>query len=241
METRAAAGDRADLAAPLRDLPIKIAAGTRHPRLHRGEGDGPRRRAHPGRRRLHQPPHEAHEAAVGPDHRLRARRRQGQPRPAASCAARSRRRRPTTPMWSKACLRARSPIPAGPRSRPWPIRRGPRSSTSSPTVPAATPSPRATNSTSATSPGGARSRRARPTPGADEVDRVIPDGASTTTTTVPAGAANAAAGRGRLGRGFDASEGTNKDPLKNKTFDLSNPKNVPTSASALTFRLRRGM
>ena len=38
---------------------------------------------------------------------------------------------------------------------------------------------------------------------------------------MPAGAA------GRLGRGFDASEGTDKDPLKNKTFDLSNPKNVP--------------
>ena len=29
-------------------------------------------------------------------------------------------------------------------------------------------------------------------------------------------------------RGFDASEGTSRDPLKNKTFDLSNPKNVPT-------------
>jgi UPF0755 protein len=32
---------------------------------------------------------------------------------------------------------------------------------------------------------------------------------------------------GRPGRGFDASEGTDKDPLKNKTFDLNNPKNVP--------------
>ena len=67
--------------------------------------------------------------------------------------------------------------------------------------------------------------KSRPTPGVDEVDRVIPDGAST--TTVPAGAANALP-TGRLGRGFDASEGTNKDPLKNKTFDLSNPKNVPS-------------
>jgi UPF0755 protein len=44
-----------------------------------------------------------------------------------------------------------------------------------------------------------------------------------------ANALPAAGGRptGRVGRGFDASEGTNKDPLKNKTFDLSNPKNVP--------------
>ena len=28
-------------------------------------------------------------------------------------------------------------------------------------------------------------------------------------------------------RGFDASEGTDKDPLKNKSFDLNSPKNVP--------------
>jgi UPF0755 protein len=28
-------------------------------------------------------------------------------------------------------------------------------------------------------------------------------------------------------RGFDASEGTARDPLKNKTFDLNTPKNVP--------------
>ncbi|NIX77074.1 endolytic transglycosylase MltG [Microvirga terricola] len=28
-------------------------------------------------------------------------------------------------------------------------------------------------------------------------------------------------------RAFDASEGTDKDPLKNKTYDLNNPKNVP--------------
>ena len=32
---------------------------------------------------------------------------------------------------------------------------------------------------------------------------------------------------GRRVRGFDASEGTDRDPLKNKTFDLTNPKNVP--------------
>jgi UPF0755 protein len=34
-------------------------------------------------------------------------------------------------------------------------------------------------------------------------------------------------GRQARARGFDASEGTDKDPLKNKTFDLTNPKSVP--------------
>ncbi len=73
--------------------------------------------------------------------------------------------------------------------------------------------------------------KSRPAPEADEVDRVVPDGASTTT---PAGAANAlpatgARPTGPMGRGFDASEGTNRDPLKNKTFDLNNPKNVPST------------
>jgi UPF0755 protein len=32
----------------------------------------------------------------------------------------------------------------------------------------------------------------------------------------------------RRPRAFDASEGTAKDPLRNKTFDLNSPKNVPT-------------
>ena len=74
--------------------------------------------------------------------------------------------------------------------------------------------------------------KSRPTPDATEVDRVAPDGEQTILPpgTAPAlrGTANALplAG-GRPGRGFDASEGTDRDPLKNKSFDLNNPKNVP--------------
>jgi len=74
--------------------------------------------------------------------------------------------------------------------------------------------------------------KSRPAPDATEVDRVTPDGEQTSLPpdAAPAlrGTANAlpAAG-GRPGRGFDASEGTDKDPLKNKSFDLSNPKSVP--------------
>ncbi|EIM28317.1 endolytic transglycosylase MltG [Microvirga lotononidis] len=74
--------------------------------------------------------------------------------------------------------------------------------------------------------------KTRPAPGADDVDRVVPDGEQ---TNLPAGAPPALRGSanaqptagGRLGRGFDASEGTEKDPLKNKSFDLNSPKNVP--------------
>jgi UPF0755 protein len=78
--------------------------------------------------------------------------------------------------------------------------------------------------------------KSRPTPDATEVDRVVPDADQ---TSLPPGAAPELRGTanalplvggrptGRPGRGFDASEGTNKDPLKNKSFDLSNPKNVP--------------
>jgi UPF0755 protein len=77
---------------------------------------------------------------------------------------------------------------------------------------------------------------------ADDVDRVVPDadssvqgGASGTAAPELRGSADAsplpgsrpAAGRSGKARGFDASEGTEKDPLKNKTFDLNNPKNVP--------------
>jgi len=74
--------------------------------------------------------------------------------------------------------------------------------------------------------------KSRPAPEAGDVDRVLPDADQTNlppgVTPALRGTANAlpAAG-GRLGRGFDASEGTEKDPLKNKTFDLNNPKNVP--------------
>lgn len=77
--------------------------------------------------------------------------------------------------------------------------------------------------------------KSRPTPEATGVDRVAPDGDQ---TGLPAGitpelrgTANAlpASGRpaGRQTRGFDASEGTDKDPLKNKNFDLNNPKSIP--------------
>jgi UPF0755 protein len=74
--------------------------------------------------------------------------------------------------------------------------------------------------------------KARPAPEPTEVDRVAPEGEQTglPPAAAPAlrGTANALpAVGGRPGRGFDASEGTNKDPLKNKSFDLSNPKNVP--------------
>jgi UPF0755 protein len=73
--------------------------------------------------------------------------------------------------------------------------------------------------------------KSRP-PEANDVDRVTPDGEQ---TSLPPDAAPALRGTanalptagGRPGRGFDASEGTDKDPLKNKSFDLSNPKNVP--------------
>jgi UPF0755 protein len=67
------------------------------------------------------------------------------------------------------------------------------------------------------------------------VDRVDPngDGAAapgTSGTLLPElrGSADAARGarQGRA-RGFDASEGTDRDPLKNKSYDLNSPKNVP--------------
>lgn len=74
--------------------------------------------------------------------------------------------------------------------------------------------------------------KSRPAAGPGDVDRVLPDAEQ---TSVPPGTAPALRGTanalpavgGRPGRGFDASEGTEKDPLKNKSFDLSNPKSVP--------------
>ncbi|MBF9196785.1 endolytic transglycosylase MltG [Microvirga terrestris] len=74
--------------------------------------------------------------------------------------------------------------------------------------------------------------KSRPATGPGDVDRVVPDGDQ---TSLPPGAAPALRGTanaqpavgGRPGRGFDASEGTEKDPLKNKSFDLNNPKSVP--------------
>lgn len=74
--------------------------------------------------------------------------------------------------------------------------------------------------------------KSRSAPEGTDVDRVVPEGEQTGVTpgAVPGlcGTANALppAG-GRPVRGFDASEGTGKDPLKNKSFDLNNPKSVP--------------
>jgi UPF0755 protein len=85
--------------------------------------------------------------------------------------------------------------------------------------------------------------KTRATTDPDNVDRIEPDadplspaGAAGGVNQELRGTADAAplpggrpSGRqqGRA-RGFDASEGTDRDPLKNKTFDLNNPKNVPT-------------
>jgi UPF0755 protein len=69
--------------------------------------------------------------------------------------------------------------------------------------------------------------KAKATPDPNAVDRVDPE-ADTRTQLTPAGTvAQDAVPKGGRARGFDASEGTDKDPLKNKSFDLSTPKNVP--------------
>ena len=59
------------------DLPLKSAAGAAVACLDRREGDRPRRRADPCRRRVRQPAEPEHEAPVRPDHRLWTCRRQG--------------------------------------------------------------------------------------------------------------------------------------------------------------------
>ncbi|MFC1458721.1 endolytic transglycosylase MltG [Microvirga arabica] len=69
--------------------------------------------------------------------------------------------------------------------------------------------------------------KSRPAPETNDVDRVAPEGEQTSVTPGLRGTANAQPAGGRPGRGFDASEGTEKDPLKNKSFDLTKPKNVP--------------
>ncbi|WP_243367902.1 endolytic transglycosylase MltG [Microvirga solisilvae] len=86
--------------------------------------------------------------------------------------------------------------------------------------------------------------KSKPAPDSNNVDRIVDpeapgqsgavdDGLSElrgTANALPAGSSRPIVGaNGRPGRarGFDASEGTDKDPLKNKTFDLTNPKNVP--------------
>ena len=48
-----------------------------------------------------------------------------------------------------------------------------------------------------------------------------------TASVQPSPALRSAGANGKRSRGFDASEGTDKDPLKNKTFDLTNPKSIP--------------
>ncbi|MCB8819837.1 endolytic transglycosylase MltG [Microvirga rosea] len=57
-----------------------------------------------------------------------------------------------------------------------------------------------------------------------DVDRVDPDADMRGSITPP----GAGAPDGKRSKAFDASEGTDKDPLKNKTFDLNSAKTVPT-------------
>ncbi len=70
--------------------------------------------------------------------------------------------------------------------------------------------------------------KAKAAPDDNAVDRTEPDPDSRSQLT-PAGAVAQDGSLPRTGRprGFDASEGTAKDPLKNKSFDLTTPKNVP--------------
>jgi UPF0755 protein len=74
--------------------------------------------------------------------------------------------------------------------------------------------------------------RAKPPENGADVDRVeiSDDGQGVSgTSAVAQDQPLAPRGGARTGRarGFDASEGTARDPLKNKTFDLNSPKNVP--------------
>jgi len=62
---------------------------------------------------------------------------------------------------------------------------------------------------------------------ADNVDRIAPDGDANGQAGDVSQELRGVGGKQGRARGFDASEGTEKDPLKNKTFDLTNPKNVP--------------
>lgn len=75
--------------------------------------------------------------------------------------------------------------------------------------------------------------KSRPAPETNgDVDRVEPDAETLGRADTPGSVAQELRGpsggtaRGPA-RGFDASEGTDKDPLKNKTYDLNSPKNVP--------------
>jgi UPF0755 protein len=77
-------------------------------------------------------------------------------------------------------------------------------------------------------------------PPADSVDKVEPPAGPDNRTEAPASAQPVAAGDGSApvalpaggvagtrARAFDASEGTPRDPLLNKTFDLNSPKQLP--------------
>ncbi|GJD33325.1 endolytic transglycosylase MltG [Methylobacterium aerolatum] len=78
----------------------------------------------------------------------------------------------------------------------------------------------------------------------DAVDKADPnaDSAARPTGPVPGGTNAAlldpASPEGRS-RAFDASEGTKLDPLKNKTYDLGSPKNVPVLAEPPALKTRQ--
>ena len=128
---------------------VRHAGGSGGARLHRREGDGAQRRAGAGRRGVRQPPAPRHEAAIGPDRDLR---RDGGPRPARP---RPDARRPSpstargTPISIPDCRRDRSPIPARRRWKRRCTRWRPKTSISSPTAAAATPSRARSKSTAA--------------------------------------------------------------------------------------------
>jgi UPF0755 protein len=74
--------------------------------------------------------------------------------------------------------------------------------------------------------------KARATEGAPPVDRAEPPPAPGETrsdagSAAPAGSQPQTAAAGARARAFDASEGTPRDPLRNRTFDLNSAKTVP--------------
>jgi hypothetical protein len=232
-----------DLVAPLPGPADQDPAGTRHPRLHRREGDRPRRRAHPGRRASSSTASQAHEAAIGPDHRLRPRGRQGHPRPRHP-AQRDREADP----YNTYAIEGLPPGPiANPGGPPWrrsQTRPAPRTSTSSPTAPAGhafaeTLEQHLRNVTrwrqsSAVAPRDAPVDRVeprrpeRPASGGPAEPRPSLRAAPPAAAAPPVSARRAGPPGGRpRGRAFDASEGTARDPLLNRNFDLNSQKNVP--------------
>jgi UPF0755 protein len=78
-----------------------------------------------------------------------------------------------------------------------------------------------------------RSQQQGGKPPAEAVDKVEPPQAPDNRTEAPAMAQPAAIAEpagavpGTRARAFDASEGTARDPLLNKSFDLNSPKQVP--------------